>query len=161
MTVTIERRRAVAARGLAATLVCGVGLVFAACSPGPAAESASTASTGGGTHTVPGSSAELGAGLSSWKAAHVPTTVETTAGYGSIATVDGRKVPEFTALHVSGGRVVGWHLSFGSATHLAAAENLVRQSAPRRCAADSLMDGFIRPAGPLLRVRQLPEQVLG
>ncbi len=130
MTVTIERRRAVAARGLAATLVCGVGLVFAACSSGPAAETASTASTGAGTHTVPGSSAELGAGLSSWKAAHVPTTVGTTAGYGSIVTVDGRKVPEFTALHVSGGRVVGWHLSFGSATHLAAAENLVRQLLP-------------------------------
>jgi hypothetical protein len=56
--------------------------------------------------------------------------VGTTAGYGSIVTVDGRKVPEFTALHVSGGRVVGWHLSFGSATHLAAAENLVRQLLP-------------------------------
>jgi hypothetical protein len=130
MTVTVERRRSIAARGLAATLVCCVGLVFAACSSSPAAVTTSTASTGASTHTVPGTTAELGASLSSWKVAHVPTTAGTTAGYGPIVTVNGRKVPEFTALHVSGGKVVGWHLSFGSATHLAVAENLVRQLLP-------------------------------
>jgi hypothetical protein len=47
-----------------------------------------------------------------------------------MVTVNGRKVPEFTALQVRGGKVVGWHLSFGSATHLAAAENLVSQLLP-------------------------------
>jgi hypothetical protein len=119
-----------AARGLAVTLVCCVGLVFAACSSSPAAETTSTTSTRAGTPTGPRASAELGASLSSWKAAHVPTTAGATAGYGPTVTVNGRKVPEFTALHVSGGKVVGWHLSFGSATHLATAENLVRQLLP-------------------------------
>jgi hypothetical protein len=129
MTETVERRRALAVRGATAALVCGVGLVFAACSSSPAAQTTTTASTAPSTHAS-GSSAELGATLSAWKAAHTPTTAGTTAGYGSIVTVNGRKVPEFTALQVSGGKVVGWHLSFGSATHLASAENAVRQLLP-------------------------------
>lgn len=120
--------RAGLSRRAAGALVLGIGLALAACSSGPSGEPATP--TTGSTHAALIGRSVLGANLASWTAAHAPITVAGTPGYGSIVTVDGRKVPEFTSLVVRGGRVVGWHLSFGPGTLPAAAESLVRGLLP-------------------------------
>jgi hypothetical protein len=136
---------------VAALMVVCTGFVFAACSSSPAAKMNPTPPTTspartGPARTGPAGSAVLGATLQAWKASHVPATVGTTAGYGSAIIVNGRKVPEFTSLQVRDGKVVGWHLSFGPATRLATAENLVRELLPEDAQQTASWKGSFRGA---------------
>jgi hypothetical protein len=106
---------------LVALAVVAGGSALAACS-GSSGSSSST--------TVPPGKAGLGASLSSWQSVHPPTSAGGTSGYGTTVTVDGKSVPQFTAVQVHSGKVVAFHQSFPSGTKLGTAEASVRQELP-------------------------------
>ena len=70
--------------------------------------------------------AVLGATTAAWQSGLVANS----GGYGSSVTINGKSVPEYTAVKEAGGRVVGWHMTFGADTRLPAAEALVRTRLP-------------------------------
>ena len=133
MTMTVPGRRWV----LGALV--GSAVALAACSSGSANPSPST--------TVHPGVAVLGATTAEWQSAHPSNTVGGSAGYGSSVTVDGRSVPQFTAVATRGGRVVGFHMSFPPATRLATAEQLVRSELPTDVEQTASWRGTFRSTG--------------
>jgi hypothetical protein len=103
-------------RVVALSIVSLLALGLAACSSGSSTPK---------TTTAPGV-AVLGATTAAWQSGHTANA----HGYGPSVTVNGKSVPQITALQESGGRVVGWHMAFGAQTKLAAAETLVRAQLP-------------------------------
>lgn len=133
MTMTVPGRRWVLG-----TLI-GSAVALAACSSGSTNPPPSTAAHAG--------VAVLGATVSEWQSAHPSTTVGGSAGYGSSVTVDGRSVPQFTAIEERDGRVVGFHMALPPGTRLATAEQLVRTQLPTDIEQTASWRGTFRSSG--------------
>ena len=71
--------------------------------------------------------AVLGATTAAWQSGHAANA----GGYGSTVTINGKSIPQFSSVKESGGRVVGWHMTFPAHTKLPAAEALVRAQLPK------------------------------
>jgi hypothetical protein len=71
--------------------------------------------------------AVLGSTTATWQSGHASNG----DGYGPSVTINGKSTPQFTSVKSSGGRVVGWHMTFGAHTRLPAAEALVRAQLPK------------------------------
>lgn len=105
-------------RVIALSTVGLLALGLAACSSGGSGNAKPKA-------TKPGV-AVLGATTATWQSG----LASNAGGYGPSVTLNGKSVPEFTALKTVGGRVVGWHMTFGAPTKLSAAEALIRAHLP-------------------------------
>jgi hypothetical protein len=79
------------------------------------------------TPKAPPGVAVLGVTTATWQSGHAANA----GGYGSSVTINGKSMPQFTSIKESGGRVVGWHMTFPAHTKLPAAEALVRAQLPK------------------------------
>jgi hypothetical protein len=79
------------------------------------------------TPKAPPGVAVLGVTTATWQSGHAANA----GGYGASVTINGKSMPQFTSVKESGGRVVGWHMTFPPHTKLPAAEALVRAQLPK------------------------------
>jgi hypothetical protein len=126
-TGSVPVRRAVIARR-PVTVRRSVVLALALCLPGMFA-ACSSGKSSGSSGPAPGVSV-LGAPYNVWVQDHPPIKVGNVSGYGNSVSIDGKSVPEFTAVGQLAGKVVGFHMTMPAGTHLGEAEKLVRAQLP-------------------------------
>jgi hypothetical protein len=103
-------------------------LALAMCLPGLSAACSSGKSS---TSTGPAAGVSvLGASYNVWVQDHPPIKVGNVSGYGNAVSIDGKSVPEFTAVGQIAGKVIGFHMTLPAGTHLGDAEKLVRAQLP-------------------------------